>query len=408
MASILFSSLLLAQQAPVPIKGRILIKPANGVSDQEFRSIISLHGGQSIHHNTYINLHLVSVPENAEDAIVKALSHHPKIQFAERDMLVSPEGNPNDPQFSSQWHHPKMQTPQAWDISKGAGIKIVIIDSGIDTAHADLKSKIVLTYNATGNTTNPDDVPDFQGHGTKVAGTAAAATNNGIGVAGTAWESSLIIVKVDGANDGYASWSTIANAITFGANNGARVANISYACSQISTVISAAQYMKSKTGGICVVSSGNSNVGIVGNDVPDIITVGATTSSDTRASYSNYGKILDVTAPGSGILTTVKGGGYGSVNGTSFAAPNTAGVIALIMATDPSLTAAQVETILESTADDLGAPGYDTLYGYGRINAFKAVKAAAGCGVTVSPSSSGICKGESVTLTASGGSGSFT
>lgn len=405
---VMAGSLLFGQQGAVPIKGRILVKPTDGTSDQEFKSLISLHGGQSIQHNPYINLHIVSVPENAEDAIVNALSKNPKIQFAERDMLVPPSVNPNDPQFSSQWHHVTMQTPEAWDISKGAGIKITIMDTGIDTAHTDLKDKIVLTYNATGNTTNPDDVPDFHGHGTKVAGTAAASTDNAIGVAGTAWGSSLIIVKVDPANDGYASWSALASGITFGANNGARVASMSYEASQSSSVISAAQYMKNKTNGLSVCAAGNAGTVISGNDVPDIITVAATAGGDVRASYSNYGKILDVSAPGSGILTTIKGGGYGSVNGTSFATPNTAGVIALIMAADPTLTAAQVENILESTADDLGDPGYDTLFGHGRINAFKAVKAAAGCGVTVSPSASGICEGGSITLTATGGSGSFT
>jgi hypothetical protein len=407
LAFLASSGFMLAQINPTPIKGRILVKPADGVSHQEFTNIISTHGGHSIEHNPYINLHVVEVPENAEDAVVKALSNNPKIKFAERDMLIPPNVTPNDPLFSSQWHHSVIQTPAAWDISKGAGIKIGIMDSGIDTAHADLKNKIVLTWNASGNTTNSADVPDYKGHGTWVAGTAAASTDNSIGVAGVAWSSTLIIVKVDPANDGYASYSTIANGITFAANNGARVVNASYQASTSSSVIAAAQYMKNLTKGLMVCSAGNAATGITG-DVPDVITVSATTSSDVLASYSNYGSQIDVSAPGSGILTTFVGGGYGGVNGTSFAAPNTCGVIALIMAADPTLSAAQVETILKSTADDLGTPGYDTLYGYGRINAYKAVKAAAGCGVTISPSSVGICKGGSTTLTAGGGSGKYT
>jgi thermitase len=407
VAFLLATGLLFAQTNPIPAKGRILVKPADGVSAQEFNNIISAHG-HSIQHNPYINLHVIEVPENAEDAIITALSHNPKIQFAERDMLLPPCIVPNDPQFGSQWHHTVMQTPAAWNISKGAGIKIGIMDSGIDTAHVDLKNKIVLTWNATGNTTNSADVPDYVGHGTKVAGTAAASTDNTIGVAGVAWASSLIVVKVDANNDGnIVYWSTLANGITFAANNGARVVNASYQASTSSSVITAAQYLKNLTKGLMVCSAGNSATSFA-NDVPDIITVSATTSSDAFASYSNSGSQIDVAAPGSGILTTVAGGGYGSVNGTSFSAPNTAGVIALIMAADPTLSAAQVETILKTTADDLGTPGYDTLFGYGRINAYKAVKAAAGCGVTINPSSAGICKGSSVTLTASGGVGKYT
>lgn len=394
---------------PTPIKGVVLVKPMDGVSDLEFSSIIKQFGGRTIKHNSAINLHIISVPEGHEDKIVFALNNNSKIVFAERDMLLPPDIIPDDTQFNSQWHHTKIETPTAWDLSKGANIKIAIIDSGVDTAHTDLKDKIFLTWNASGNTTNSADVPDVKGHGTKVAGSAAASVNNGIGIAGIAWSSLLIIVKVDPANDGFASFSTLANAITFAADNGARVANLSYQASTSSTVITAAKYMKNLTGGITVCSAGNAATLLADNDVPEIITVAATNSNDGLASFSNYGNIIDVSAPGEGILTTVTGNGYGSVSGTSFAAPITAGLIALIMAADTTLTPEQVETILETTATDLGTVGFDTYYGYGRINAYKAVKAAVGCGLAVNQTSvAGICVGATATLSASGGSGVYT
>jgi hypothetical protein len=178
------------------------------------------------------------------------------------------------------------------------------------------------------------------------------------------------------APDGYASWSTVASGLNWAANNGAKVANISYMVHGSSTVQSAAQYMKSK-GGVVVNSAGNTGAfdGSAASDA--MISVSATNSSDTRTSWSTWGAHVDLAAPGEGIWTTTSSGGYGSVSGTSFSSPLTAGVVALMMAANPSISPSQVESTLKSTAVDLGTAGYDQYHGYGRVNAASAVQAAA-------------------------------
>lgn len=142
-----------------------------------------------------------------------------------------------------------------------------------------------------------------------------------------------------------------------------------------STITSAAQYARSK-GAVVVAAAGNCGCDDPTPENPYLISVSATTSTDALASFSSRGAFVDVAAPGSGIYTTAKGGGYASVSGTSFSSPITAGVVALIMAANPTLTPAAVEQILLSTADDLGPAGRDTSFGYGLVNAWQAVKAA--------------------------------
>jgi hypothetical protein len=172
--------------------------------------------------------------------------------------------------------------------------------------------------------------------------------------------------------DGYASFSTIASGLTWAADNGARVANISYGVSGSAAVQSAAQYMRNK-GGVVVVAGGNSGVYDATAPNASMLSVAATDSTDTRTSWSTYGEFIDISAPGAGIWTTARGGGYSAPSGTSFASPATAGVVALVMAANTALQPSQVENIMTSTADDLGTAGYDTYYGYGRINAAAAV-----------------------------------
>jgi len=220
------------------------------------------------------------------------------------------------------------------------------------------------------------DTADINGHGTAVAGTAAATSNNALGVASIGWKAKIMPVRITNSADGYAYWSTIASGLTWAADHGAQVANISYGVSNSSSVSSAAQYMRNK-GGVVVVAAGNDGTDPGYSDNPYMITVAATNSSDVRTSYSNYGNFLDVAAPGDYILTTNRSGGYSSWGGTSFASPATAGVVALIMSANPNLSPDQVETVLESSADDLvSGSDWHTYYGHGRINAAAAVELA--------------------------------
>ncbi|HKX53980.1 MAG TPA: Ig-like domain-containing protein, partial [Nitrosospira sp.] len=158
----------------------------------------------------------------------------------------------------------------------------------------------------------------------------------------------------------------------------ARVANVSFlGLSNSSTTRNAAQYMKDK-GGLVIVSGGNTSIQENYAATTTMIPVAATDGNDVRASWSSYGNYIALAAPGAGIWSTTKGGSYGAVSGTSFSSPVTAGVVALMMAAKPSLPNTQIESLLYSTAVDLGAAGRDPYYGYGRVSAARAVQAAAG------------------------------
>lgn len=358
-------------------RGRILVQAKAGMSLQNFDRALKRHlakrSGRRVHGN---GAHVVSLPLGVDETTAADLiSRDPAVAFAEVDRLVEPDAvTANDPYFGSAWHLAKIGAPDAWSYSTGAGVTIAIIDSGVDGTHPDLSSLMVAGWNFYDGNSNTADV---YGHGTKVAGAAAARSNNGLGVASVSWQSKIMPLRVS-LPDGTAYLSTIATAITYAADNGARVANISFQSAAGSpTIQNAAQYMKSK-GGLVVISAGNTYgfESFAAND--SVIAVAATDSADAKASFSSYGAYVDLAAPGVGVYSTVRGGTYGAVSGTSFAAPITGGVIALMMARNPALTPTQIESILKSTAVDLGTSGRDDYFGAGRINAAAAVAAAGG------------------------------
>ncbi len=357
-------------------EGKIIVKGKAGLPDAQLEKILGKAQGRSVSKLQQINAHIVEVPPKAEDAVIKALSNNPHIDYAEKDMLVELSAiTPDDPGYSRQWHLPKIQGPAAWDIATGSGVIIAILDTGVESSHPDLAGKLVPGWNTASD--NGDTSP-VMWHGTSVAGVAAATSNNALGVSSIAWDASIMPVRVTNRSDGVAEWSALAAGILWAADQGADVVNISYDIAVGSFLLNdAAQYLRSK-GGLLVHAAGNSNVDGGFSDNPYMITVSATTSSDTRASFSNYGNNIDVAAPGSGIYTTYQNGGYANTSGTSFASPATAGVIALIMAANPALTTDEIEAVLEDSAVDLGASGWDPEFGHGRVDAGAAVQMVGG------------------------------
>ncbi|WP_445366808.1 S8 family serine peptidase [Methylomonas sp. BW4-1] len=352
--------------------GQILVQPKAGLPKTEFEKVLHFNGGNIAEKIGSSAIHVINVPENAEVAVVRALSKNPHIEFAEFDMAVPLSAIPNDPQFANAWHLSKIQSPNAWDVSKADGITIAILDSGVDGSHPDLAAHIVPGWNAvdSGSVTT-----DINGHGTAVAGAAAAVTNNASGVAGVAWNAKIMPIRITNDASGYAYWSDVARGLSWAADNGADVANLSYAASDSAAVVSAAQYMRSK-GGLVLVAAGNDGLDPGFADNVNLIAVSATDTNDVKASFSNFGKYIDVAAPGVSIATTNKGGTYAAWYGTSLATPVAAGVVALIQAANPKLTPDNVEKILKSSADKVSGVNFDLNYGYGRINAANAIKTA--------------------------------
>lgn len=220
-------------------QGRILVQPRAGLVESEFQRILRRAGGRSGGRVRNLEVRIVDVAAQAEEAVVNALSRNPHIKFAELDRLVEPDQTiPNDPKFTSAWHLPMIQAPDAWDLSLGDGVTVAVLDSGVDVFHLDLAINIVPGWNAaSGNT----DVTDITGHGTSVAGVIAAASNNALGVTSVAWSARIMPVRITNRSDGWAYTSTIASGLTWAADHGARVANISYDVAGSATLENAAQ-----------------------------------------------------------------------------------------------------------------------------------------------------------------------
>jgi subtilisin family serine protease len=294
---------------------------------------------------------------------VKAL-HKGDVLFAEPNALVAPGYTPNDALLGNSWHIPKIGAPAAWESAQGAGVTIAILDTGVDCAHADLSVSCLPGRNVvSGNA----DVTDTYGHGTKVAGTAAAIGDNTVGVAGVGFKARILPVKITNDPQGLATYADIASGIIYAADQGAKVANVSYAAYDSAAVTSAAAYLASK-GGILTMSAGNAGTQSSTKNDANIIVVSATDMNDARTSWSSYGMPVDVSAPGLGIPTTLANGEYIAMSGTSFSAPIVAGAAAVLISLGTTTPSGDIVRLLLGAARDLGVGGYDQEYGFGRLD----------------------------------------
>jgi len=324
--------------------------------------------------NSNLEVFKVGYGKKRDSILSKVHSLSDQIAFAELNRRLPPGLIPNDPSYANQWFHPKIGDDKAWDITFGSSeIIIAILDTGVDSTHPDLAANIVPGRNIFDGNSNTSDV---YGHGTAVAGNAAMVGNNSVGGAGVCPGCKIMPIRISGP-DGWANSINAYLGLEYAADNGARVANISYEFGTSSIVQLGAEYLISK-GGVVTVSAGNSGQLVNTASSDKLLTVGSVNSSDIKSSWSNYGPVLAVMAPGEGMYLTNNGGGYGSWAGTSFSAPTVAGVIGLMFSINPNLTPQEAMDIVKNTAIDLGTTGYDNTYGWGRVNAEAAVLASIG------------------------------
>jgi serine protease len=352
-------------------------------------------------------------------ALLQELAANPNVEYVEVDALLQPVFTPNDSRYNEQWHYYEptggINLPTAWDRSTGSGVVVAVLDTGI-TNHPDLNGNLVAGYDMIADTSvandgngrdaDPSDPGDWTSgqcgsprnsswHGTHVAGTVAALTHNSQGVAGVAYDAKIMPVRVLGTCGGYTS--DIADGIVWASGGSvsgvpmtstpAQVINMSLggtgSCSQ--TTQNAINSAVSR-GATVVVAAGNSNVD-AGSFTPancnNVISVAASTRSGARASFSNYGSVVDLSAPGSSILSTLNSGtttpgaaAYAYYSGTSMAAPHVAGVVALMQAAARK-TPAQVESTLKSSSRPLAVACAEGC-GSGLVDARAAVDAQLG------------------------------
>jgi subtilisin family serine protease len=308
--------------------------------------------------------------DNAEDAarLLDELPHiYPQdVEYTEYDGRFELQFIPNDPRYPGDlWGMVKINAATAWDFGAGEGEKIAVIDSGIryngsTPDHEDLADNILNPPDnwpsETLDLVDNDNIPnDSNGHGTHVAGTAAAVGDNGKGVIGVAYKAKIIPIKIFGSDEQLFYSRAIAG-ITLATELGANVTNMSFMGSWQSRAMSEALSDSWANGVILVACAGNKALTKPWYPAgyPDVIAVGATDSDDRRSWFSNYGPWVDIAAPGSEILSTywISGTSYWTMDGTSMSTPHVSGAAALIMAARPTLTNAQVRAVLEGS----GAP----------------------------------------------------
>ncbi len=386
------------------VPDELIVKMKSDAAQSRAESLLGTRGAVITKSYSDLRLSVVQVApgDTIEDA-QQALENNPDVEYVEKNYFLYADATPNDPSYNLQNYLSVIDAPQAWNSETGdSNIVIAVLDTGVEGTHEDISGKLLPGCSVIGAFTESScgtNVDDNYGHGTGVAGTAAARTNNGIGVAGICWNCPILPVKVLG-DSGSGSLSDTIEGIMFIRNyaldNPAKriVINMSLGrdC-QASGVTQAEQDAidAAWSAGVLVVASagnsGNSNLQCPAA-ANHVIAVSATTSGDALASFSSYGSFVDVAAPGVSIYNAVGTSGtpgsfYGYWSGTSFSAPIVSGVAGLVWSVDPTLTNAEVDQIIGDTTENIGS---STFFGRGRVNADFAVDlAAAGAPPTPTP-----------------------
>ncbi len=345
-------------------------------------------GAEALFKETY--LYKYSSNANPND-ILNDYNKMDNVEYIEPNYIYSASKAPNDPKFSNLWGMKKINAEEAWDITTGSNsVKVAVVDTGVEVNHPDLKANVLKSE---GVGTGCQDTVDTGGHGSHVAGTIGAVGDNGQGVVGVNWAVSINGYAVL-CSGGSGSMAGIAAGVNKAVADGNKVINMSLGGNGDSTTFHNAIINAKNSGVTVIVAAGNcwgqpqsqkcplpdqtqrgSSDYTYPAAYPEVITVAATTSSDQSASFSNRGNANDIAAPGVQIESTWPSTGYNTISGTSMATPHVVGAAAVLLSINPNLTPDQVQNALQCTADDLGATGWDEIYGHGRLNLKAAVDA---------------------------------
>lgn len=411
--SILLSFSALIGQVSVR-SGKLLVKIKGGHDV----NALGLHNPHRLYHTKTGNHPLdrwYLVDANTLGPEREALLNDPSIEAVTADQIDSTFGNvPNDFYYTSQWALPKILLPQAWDSTQGdtTNTLIGLVDTGVDTTHPDLVPNLWVNPTETRNNGIDDDgngyvddihgwnfvegnnrVWDNNGHGTGCFGEMAAVGNNSIGIAGVMWHGKVVVCRgLDSTGVGY--FSNLANAIIYCVDRGCTVVSNSWGGggSTRDPLWNDVQAYAASHNTLLVFAAGNNNseaMDFAPGDIDGNMCIAASDSLDQRAVFSNFSEKVDVAAPGVNILLTApvspnnficvtsgRCGPYDHLSGTSMATPMVAGLAALVHSKYPTRTAEELKQIIRVSADDLGTPGKDIYYGYGRINAYNALRIA--------------------------------
>jgi subtilisin family serine protease len=355
-------------------RGAIVVRVRPGVDASALRDDLAARGltlGARIPHT---RLFPARARGRTQADAVRVARADPRIAAAQPDHVLHAFDVPNDPFFgSAESYLSTIRLPQAWDLSHGsAGVVVAVVDTGV-SAVGDLATQVLPGRNFVGGTDPRDD--SVIGHGTLVAGVAAATTNNALGIAGAAWNASVLPVKVLDSH-GYGTDSQVAAGVVWAADHGADVINLSLGGPTAAgdALCDATTYAQTQ-GALVVASAGNGANAWLNYPAacPGVVAVTATDAQGNFASFSSFGPDIGIAAPGIAITSTRNDNRFGTESGTSLSAPIVSGAAALVIATHPEWSAAQVAERLEDTAQDRGPPGVDPYYGHGLLDAYAAL-----------------------------------
>jgi thermitase len=372
---------------PVPARPyaphTLLVAFDTGVPTLLRAAVHRANGGIVANNLGFQDVDVVQLPSGIDPAVAaQAYQTSPLVDFAEPNYVFTATGVPDDARFPTMYGLDKIDAPEAWDAAYGpatfpstGGIRVGVVDTGVDRNHADLGAKVKACAQALTNLglLQNGTCADDHGHGTHTAGTIAALTNNGIGVAGVAPNADLAICKaLNVAGSGFTT--DIVKCINWlRTTGGARIISMSIGSTGSTTAFDRELSAASAAGVLLVAAAGND--GNSTSNYPaahaDVVSVAATDRDDARASFSNCNADVEISAPGVDVLSTAPGGGYQTMSGTSMATPHVSGAAAVVM-WQKGLTASQTRALLTSSVDDLGSAGRDACFGFGRLNLARA------------------------------------